>query len=62
MANRQDSGSNSADQNQRPTSNNEDAVPEMTDETRGRAMEEDDEDEFEDTEDLDDNEEDEDTI
>jgi hypothetical protein len=55
MANRQDSGSNSAHENQRPTSHNEDAIPEMTDsavndETRNRAE---DDDEFEDTDDLD---------
>ena len=49
MANRQDSGSNSAHENQRPTSHNEDAVPEMTDDIRGRDEEED---EFD--EDLDD--------
>ena len=49
MANRQDSGSNSAHENQRPTSHNEEAVPEMMDdEVRGRADEEDDE-EFEDS-------------
>ena len=36
MANRQDSGSNPAHENQRPTSHNEDAVPEMTDDIRGR--------------------------
>ena len=64
MANRQDSGSNSAHQNQRPTSHNEDAVPEMTDsgnrgidETRNEA--DDDLDEFEDAEDVDDEEADE---
>jgi hypothetical protein len=58
MANRQDSGSNSAHENQRPTSHNEDALPEMTesgnrgdDQVRGSADNEDDE--FEDTEDLD---------
>ena len=49
MANRQDSGSNPAHENQRPTSHNEDAVPEMTDDIRGR---DDEEDEFD--EDLDD--------
>ena len=49
MANRQDSGSNSAHENQRPTSHNEDAVPEMTDDIRGRDEEAD---EFD--EDLDD--------
>jgi hypothetical protein len=61
MANRQDSGSNSAHQNQRPTPHNEDAVPEMIDdEVRGRADEEDEE-EFEesDTEEEDVDEEDE---
>ena len=59
MANRQDSGSTSAPEDQRPTPHNEDAVPEMTesgnrgdDQVRGRADDEDD-DEFEDTEDLD---------
>jgi hypothetical protein len=51
MARRQDSGSNSAHQNQRPTSHNEDAVPEMTDDTRGRA-DEGDEEEFEDADDI----------
>ena len=51
MANRQDSGSNSAHENQRPTSHNEDALPEMTEDARNRADESDDE--FEDTEDLD---------
>ena len=49
MANRQDSGSNSAHENQRPTSHSEDAVPEMTDDIRGRDEEAD---EFD--EDLDD--------
>jgi len=52
MANRQDSGSNAAQQNQRPTSQNEDALPEMTDDVRGRADEGDDE--FEDAEEGDD--------
>ncbi len=47
MANRQDSGSNSAHENQRPTSHNEDALPEMTEDARGKADESDD-DEFED--------------
>ena len=47
MANRQDSGSNSAHENQRPTSHNEDALPEMTDDARNRADESED-DEFED--------------
>ena len=45
MAKRQDSGSNSAHQNQRPTSYNEDAVPENTDNIRGIGS---DDDEFED--------------
>ena len=53
MANRQDSGSNSAHENQRPTSHNEDAVPEMTDDARNRADESDD-DEFEDSDDSED--------
>lgn len=53
MANRQDSGSNAAHQNQRPTSHNEDAVPETPDDTRGRAKDADDEEEFEETEELD---------
>ena len=57
MANRSDSGSNSAHQNQRPTSHNEDAIPEMTEDVRNAADEGDD-DEFEDTEDLDENEDD----
>ena len=52
MANRQDSGSDAAHQNERPTSRNDDALPEMNDDVRGRADEGDDE--FEDTEDLDD--------
>ena len=53
MANRQDSGSNSAHENQRPTSHNEDALPEMTEDVRNSAADESD-DEFEDTEDMDD--------
>jgi hypothetical protein len=53
MAKRQDSGSNSAHQNQRPTSHNEDAVPEMIEDNRGRATEADEEEEFEEAEDLD---------
>ena len=64
MANRQDSGSNSAHQNQRPTDHNEDAIPEMTEETAGStpdqtrgAADEEEDDEFEDSEDLDDEEE-----
>jgi hypothetical protein len=56
MATRQDSGSNAAHENERPTDHNEDAIPEMTDSgandrMRGEAEEDD---EFEDTEDLDD--------
>jgi hypothetical protein len=50
MAKRQDTGSNSAHENQQPTSHNEDAVPEMTD-VRGRA-DEDEGDEFEEEEDA----------
>ena len=53
MAKRQDSGSDSAHQNQRP---NEEAVPDSTDETRGLATDADDDD-FDDTEDGDDEEE-----
>jgi hypothetical protein len=52
MARRQDTGSNAAHQNQRPTPHNEDAVPEMTEEIGGRA-EDVDEDAFDDTEELD---------
>jgi len=55
MAKRQDSGSDSAHQNQRP---NEEAVPDSTDETRGLATDADDD--FDDTEDGDDEEEEED--
>jgi hypothetical protein len=57
MAKRQDSGSNSAQQNQRPNSHNEDALPEMTEETRGLASDED-EDDFDASEDVDEEEED----
>ena len=53
MAKRQDSGSNSAQENQRPTSHNEDALPEMTEDVRNNAADESD-DEFEDTDDVDD--------
>jgi hypothetical protein len=49
MPKRQDTGSNSAHQNERPTSNNEDAVPEMTDDISGR-LDEDEGDEFEEDE------------
>ena len=42
MANRQDSGSSPAHENQRPVSHNEDAIPEMQDDTRGRLGAEDD--------------------
>ena len=55
MARRQDSGSNSAHQNQRPTSHNEDAVPEMTEETSARA-DQSDEDEVEEPDEDDDEE------
>jgi hypothetical protein len=54
MARRQDSGSNSAHENQRPTPHNEDALPEMTDTTRGRDENEDEFAEDEDMEDTDD--------
>ena len=55
MANRQDSGSNSAHENQRPTSPNEDALPEMTDanDVRNRAEEDDSADEFDEADDSD---------
>jgi hypothetical protein len=49
MARRQDSGSSSSHENQRPTSHNEDALPELEDDVRGRADAEQ-EDEFEDAE------------
>ena len=55
MATRHDSGSNAAHENQRPTTHNEDAIPEMGDNElseRTRGMAEDEDDEFEDTEDL----------
>ena len=55
MAKRQDSGSNSAHQNQRPTSHNEDAVPDNTENVRGIGSDDDD---FDD-EDLDDDSDDE---
>ena len=42
MAKRQDSGSNSAHQNQRPTSHNEDAIPEDTENIRGIGSDDDD--------------------
>ncbi len=54
MARRQDSGSNSADEKQRPTSHNEDALPEMTDTIRSRDENEDEFVEDEDTDDVDD--------
>ena len=57
MANRRDSGSNSAHQNERPSPHNEDSIPEMTEDTRGMSDESEDEDEFEDTEDLEEEEE-----
>ena len=58
MAKRQDTGSNAAHQNQRLTPQNEDAVPELDEDGKGRAADEDDE--LEDTEDLDEEEGDED--
>ena len=36
MARRQDSGSNSSHENQRPNAHNEDRLPEFTDQTQGR--------------------------
>jgi hypothetical protein len=61
MAKRQDSGSSSAHQNQRPNAHNEDSIPEMTEDTRNLS-EEGEDDEFEDTEDLDVEEDDEENI
>jgi hypothetical protein len=48
MANRQDSGSNSAHENQRPTSHNEEAVPEMMDDEEFEDSDTEDEEEEED--------------
>ena len=50
MARRQDSGSNSSQENQRPNPHNEDRLPEFTEETRGRGE---DEDEFEESDETD---------
>lgn len=50
MARRQDSGSNSSHENQRPNAGNEDRLPEFTEDTRGLA-EERDEDEFDEADD-----------
>lgn len=62
MARRQDSGSNSSHENQRPNPHNEDRIPEFTDNTRGRA-EDDEADDLEmDDEDMEDADEDEGTI
>ena len=52
MTKRQDSGSSSAHQNQRPTAQNEDTFPEMTDDSRNMADDGED-DEFDDSEDDD---------
>jgi len=52
MAKRQDTGSNAAHQNQRPTPPDEDAVPEQTDNVQGRADEADDEFDTDEAEDL----------
>lgn len=61
MAKRQDSGSNSSHENQRPTPQNEERLPEFTETTRGRGDDEADEadeaDELDDDE-IEDNEED----
>lgn len=56
MANRQDSGSNSAHENQRPDPHNEDRLPENTDQARGLGEPDD---EFEDDEEVEDEEEEE---
>lgn len=64
MARRQDSGSNSSHENQRPNPQNEDRLPEFTEETRGLAEEEaeDEFDEADDESDMEDEEEDEGSI
>lgn len=62
MARRQDSGSNSSQENQRPTPHNEDRLPEFTEETRGRGEDEDEFDEEDDEVDMEDEEEDEGSI
>ena len=62
MAKRQDSGSSSAHQNQRPNPHNEDSIPEMTEDTRNLLDEGEEDDEFEDSEDLEEEEEDEENI
>jgi hypothetical protein len=55
MANRQDSGSSSAHQNQRPPARDEENVRDVSEDVQGRSDEHDD-DEFEETEDLEDEE------
>lgn len=64
MARRQDSGSNSSHENQRPNAQNEDRLPEFTEETRGLAEDEteDEFDEADDESDMEDEEEDEGSI
>ena len=52
MANRQNSGGAPAQQNERQRAQDDDALPELNDDVRGRADDEDDED-FEEAEDLD---------
>jgi hypothetical protein len=59
MAKRQDSGSDPMPENQRPTSQNEDALPELNDDVRGRADDEDEEFEDSESEEVDEVEEDE---
>ena len=60
MPTRQDSGSNSSHENQRPNEHNEDRLPEFTDNARGRADDDDDADDMEmDDEDMEEGEEEE---
>lgn len=59
MARRQDSGSNSSHENQRPNANTEDRIPEFTEDTRGRGEDEDEFDDADDDTEMEDDEEDE---
>jgi hypothetical protein len=62
MARRQDSGSNSSHENQRPNAQNEDRLPEFTEDTRGHSEDEDEFEEGDDETEMEDEEEDEGTI
>lgn len=59
MANRQDSGSNSAHENQRPNAHNEDRLPETTEDARGLGEDDDLDEDADDMEEIDEEEEDE---